>query len=209
MTTVLCFGDSNTWGKVPNEERRYGVSERWPCLLRDLLPDTFELIEAGLRGRTTMHDDPVDADKNGLGYLQTCLESHVPDIVIILLGTNDLKQQFDLSPAHIAQGAAKLVETVFNFKSPIKKTAPIVLLLAPPPVYEIGFYADMFAGAAAKSQLLAQHYKACAEKLGCSFFDAGSVVTSSQTEGIHWDLDQHRKLAQALAEEIQLLGLDT
>jgi len=198
MPTILCFGDSNTWGSVPRRTRRYDNDERWPALLRAALPNNFEVIEEGQPGRTTVHNDPFEGEKNGLRYLCPCLESHIPDLVLILLGTNDLKHRFGLSAYDIAQGASKLVEEVQKFKSMAKAVPPKVLLIAPPPVYEVGFFANMFSGAALKSQSLAKYYAQFARALGCEFFDAGSVVNSCHKEGIHWQVEQHKYLADAL-----------
>lgn len=202
MSTVLCFGDSNTWGAVPNEDRRYGRDERWPSLLRNALPDGYELIEAGQPGRTTVHDDPFEGEKNGLRYLRPCLESHLPDLVIIMLGTNDLKHHLGLSAYDISRGAGRLVEEVLRFDNWAKKQKPKVLLIAPPQVHEVGFFADMFAGAAVKSQQLSYHYHQRAEELGCAFFDAGTVVESCPIEGIHWQQEQHQRLAAALTTQV-------
>ncbi|NQZ32677.1 MAG: SGNH/GDSL hydrolase family protein [Oceanospirillaceae bacterium] len=203
MPTIVCFGDSNTWGSVPNKLRRYNISERWPALLRAALPHDFEVIEEGQPGRTTVHDDPFEGEKNGLRYLKPCLESHVPDLVLIMLGTNDLKHRFGLSAYDIAQGAAKLAQEVLVFNSMAKKSPPKVLLIAPPPVYEVGFFADMFEDAALKSQQLAKHYAQFSKALGCSFFDAGSVVSSCKREGIHWPVEQHKLLANALTPIVE------
>jgi len=208
MTTILCFGDSNTWGAVPEEDRRYNATERWPALLKGFLPTNYELIEEGQPGRTTVHDDPFELEKNGLRYLRPCLESHVPDLVLIMLGTNDLKNHFGLSPYDISQGVSRLVAETLKFESPAKLQTPKVLLIAPPPIYEVGFFADIFAGGAAKSLRLAKYYEGCANELGCSFIDAGSIVMSCEKEGIHWGVEQHKLLANALSEKIQALYIN-
>jgi len=203
MPTILCFGDSNTWGCVPRRTRRYNNNERWPALIRAALSNDFEIIEEGQPGRTTVHDDPFEGEKNGLRYLTPCLESHIPDLVIILLGTNDLKHRFGLSAYDVALGSAKLAEECLKFKSMARATSPKVLLVSPPPVYEVGFFANMFAGAAAKSQDLAKYNKEFARGLGCEFFDAGTVVTSCKKEGIHWQVEQHKFLADALVPVVK------
>lgn len=205
MPVILCFGDSNTWGTVPESTRRYGVEERWPALLRSSLPDSYELIEEGLSGRTTVHDDPFVEGRNGLQYLKPCLASHTPDLVIIMLGTNELKHHFGLSAYDISLGVARLVTETLAFKSPAKDAAPRVLLICPPPIYEVGYTAAMFSGGEAKSQELAKYYKICANDLGCAYFDAGSVVVSCEREGIHWQVEQHRRFADTLAVEVQTL----
>jgi len=207
MPTILCYGDSNTWGAVPNKSRRYNNKERWPALLSGLLDDDFEVIEAGQPGRTTVHDDPFEGEKNGLKYLRPCLESHLPDVVVVMLGTNDLKSRFSLTAYDIGLGVTKLVNDILLFNHMAKLRAPKVLLVAPPPILEVGYLADMFAGGAEKSQQLADIYQACAVQLNCAYFDAGTVVEPCRKEGVHWKVEQHRKLAKVLSFEIQLLTI--
>jgi len=97
MPIILCFGDSNTHGSIPmrdrDDSRRFGPDERWPGVLRNELGAGWTVIEEGLPGRTTLHDDPIEGVyKNGLWYLRACLESHRPiDLMTLMLGTNDLK----------------------------------------------------------------------------------------------------------------------
>jgi lysophospholipase L1-like esterase len=205
VPTILCYGDSNTWGAVPNKSRRYNKKERWPALLSDLLSGDFEIIEAGQPGRTTVHDDPFEGEKNGLKYLIPCLESHLPDVVVVMLGTNDLKSRFNLTAYDVGQGVTTLVNKILSFHHMAKPNSAKVLLVAPPPILEVGYFADMFAGGADKSQQLAAIYQSCALQLNCGFFDAGTVVASCRKEGIHWKVEQHRKFANALAVEIQSL----
>lgn len=104
--TVLCFGDSLTWGFDPRggEDRvRYGFSERWTRRLQAELGSSYYVIEDGLSGRTTVFDDPVIGDMNGLAQLPTALKTHMPlDLVVILLGTNDAKVRFGLNGDEIA-----------------------------------------------------------------------------------------------------------
>ncbi len=208
MPTVLCFGDSNTWGTVPNENRRYSENERWPALLKSALVDAhIDVIEEGQQGRTIVHNNPFQGEKGGQRYLKDCLEIHSPDLVLILLGTNDLKKRFSLCAVDVAKSASQLADQTQQFKSSSMRNTCKVLLIAPPPVYEVGFYASMYSGAEAKSKELARYFKLYADEIGCAFFDAGSVVTSCPQEGIHWQLEQHKFLADALVPVIKdLLG---
>ena len=210
MRTILCYGDSNTYGTAPmrdlEDDRRLGHGERWPSVLRETLGTDWWVVEEGLSGRTTVLDDPIEGlYKNGLAYLTPCLESHRPvDIVTIALGTNDLKARFGMPPGDIAAGAGILVETVGKTLAAFGQSAK-VLLIAPPPILEVGCLADMFAGGAAKSQTFARHYQAVAARLGAGFLDAGSVIASSPVDGIHFDAAEHRKLGQAVAAAVRQL----
>lgn len=203
MKTILCYGDSNTWGCSDAGPFRYDFTNRWPGILQNELAESYHVIEEGLPGRTTVLDDPYEDWKNGLTYLRPCLDSHNPDIVLILLGTNDLKRRFDKSAWDIAQGASKLVHTVLTMPVPQACPSPQVCLMAPPPVLEIGPYATMFQGAAQKSRELPELYRQVAHDAGVHYFDTSTIVGPSPSEGLHWRSEDHRKLGFALAKFVQ------
>ena len=133
MRTILCYGDSNTWGYDPETGERFPEDVRWPGVLRTKLGDDYRVIEEGLSGRTTVWDDPIEGvHKNGRTYLGPCLESHKPvDLVTLMLGTNDLKTRFGSSASDIAQGAAQLSEMVSRSGCGPGGGAPVVLLISP------------------------------------------------------------------------------
>ena len=80
-------------------------------VMRGLLGDRYEVIEEALSGRTTVFDAPFSPGRNGRDYLLPCLWSHEPvELVIIMLGTNDLKAFHRLSANEIASGAGALVD---------------------------------------------------------------------------------------------------
>src|SRR5262245_41824824 len=107
--SVLCYGDSNTWGFVPGTGARYALDVRWPGVLREQLGPEYWVIEEGLNGRTTVWEDPEVAGRNGQQYLPPCLQTHRPlDAVILFLGLNDLKTKFGATAETIAEGLAAL-----------------------------------------------------------------------------------------------------
>jgi lysophospholipase L1-like esterase len=204
MKTVLCYGDSNTWGYDPATGERFSRDERWAGVLRQELGDGYLVIEEGLNGRTTVWDDPIEGYKNGKEYLIPCLETHRPlDLVVIMLGTNDLKMRFSLSAYDIANGAGVLVDVVHKSAAGPAGGSPKVLLMAPPPVAKLTEFAEMFEGAQARSKRFAEHYRRVAGEYGCEFFDTGQVIASSDLDGIHFDLSEHRKLGQAVADQVR------
>ena len=153
MKRVLCYGDSNTWGYDPVTKDRLDHDLRWTGVLRTMLGGGYTIIEEGLNGRTTVWDDPIEGYKNGRTYLIPCLETHRPlDLVVLMLGTNDLKQRFSLSAFDIAQGASVLVREIQASVAGIGGRAPLVLLMAPPPVVTLTDFAEMFEGAESKSR---------------------------------------------------------
>lgn len=203
---VVCFGDSNTWGYSGENGTRFDEDTRWTGVLSKELGSAYTVIEEGQNGRTTVWDDPVEGEKNGLRYLVPCLESHAPlDLLVIMLGTNDLKHRFCVGPAEIAQSVARLVQTA---KSPVYgrgNRAPMILLMSPVHIGDIekGPFFFMFNHeASARSKELALFYKNTADELGCAFFDAAGVAVCDRFDYVHIDPQGHAALGKALAKFI-------
>ena len=207
MKTILCFGDSNTWGAMPmrslDDVQRYGRAERWTGVLQRELGSEYEVISEGCNGRTTVWDDPIEGHKNGQTYLIPCLDTHQPlDLVIIMLGTNDLKARFSVTSFDIAQSAAVLVNIVQTHPVQISGIPqPQVLLIAPPPLHAQlpEYFAEMLAGGYEKSIKFSYQYQKVAEQQGCAFLDAGQIIQSSPVDGVHFEAEEHQKLGTAVS----------
>jgi lysophospholipase L1-like esterase len=136
--------------------------------------------------------------------LPALLESHKPiDVVLVMLGTNDLKERFSVNAGDIAHSLERLVRMILRSDCGPGGKGPQVLLVAPPPIVEVGCLAGMFAGGAAKSQALATEIAAAAKRAGVAFLDAGQVVKVSPIDGIHYDAEANPKLAEAVAAAIR------
>ncbi|MDR1587246.1 MAG: SGNH/GDSL hydrolase family protein [Treponema sp.] len=218
MKTVLCYGDSNTYGYIPGiDAGRYDHKTRWPMVLKRLLnegcpPDdpAYWVEEEGQNGRTTTREDPIEGDKNGFRQLIPILESHHPiDIVVIMLGTNDLKPRFSPTAPDIALGVQRLVEAVKLSGFGPDKSAPKVLVICPPPIIDNPgnpVFKHMIEGGEAISKELPYWFdKLVAGECGVPVIDAGKIIASSQGDGIHFDPEEHTKLATAVAGAIRKL----
>lgn len=205
MPVVLCYGDSNTHGSVPNDGSgpwlRHDRQTRWPGRMADQLGPAWHVIEEGLPGRTTCHDSPFDGPhKNGLRLIGAILESHAPiDLVILMLGTNDLKVLFAATAFDIAKGNRMLAQKVASSQSGPGFTAPRLLLVAPAPITEIGIAAEQLAGGAEKSHALAGKLALLAQELGADFLDAGTIVSASEVDGVHLSASDHMRLGDRIA----------
>ncbi|GJL66780.1 MAG: hydrolase [Nitrospirales bacterium] len=207
---VLCFGDSNTWGSRPGSGLRYPFRSRWPGVVQAELGQGFVIIEEGRNGRTTDLDDPGQRGCNGRRALEQCLRVHRPlDLVIIVLGTNDLKTSFDRRAEHIAQSMKTLGQMVLASCLPSRGTAPLLMLVAPPAVKGDVHRSGLFHGADTKSAVLADHYRVVAGQLGCEWFDAGTVIQSSLVDGVHWEQEAHETLGKALAQHVRCMFVQT
>jgi lysophospholipase L1-like esterase len=213
MKTIMCYGDSNTWGFNPHTEGRYDHKTRWPMALKSILntdapPDDPEwwVVEEGLNGRTSCREDPVEGDRNGLRQLLPILQSHKPvDLVAVMLGTNDLKPRFNPSAYDIARGVQQVVIAIQKSDTGPDNTAPKVLMICPPPTAESPVLKHLFGNCVELSRGLPPMYRAMAAECGAAFLDAGRFIKSSSGDGIHLESEDHRKLAEAAADAIKSL----
>jgi lysophospholipase L1-like esterase len=203
--TVLCYGDSITWGKNPADEKRMSADERWTGVLGNGLGNDYSVIEEGLYGRTTVWDDPVSgAYKNGLNYLIPCLDSHRPiDLCILMLGTNDLKKRFSLSATEIARGITVLVEVIKKSGTGPEGSAPKILLLSPPKITKSSKFSDEFRNSYNKSQKLPNYYAKIANDYSLEFLDTSKIIVASELDGVHPDVGEHLKLGNAVLKKVK------
>ncbi len=204
MKTIVCFGDSNTWGYSPSTSGRYPFEKRWTSILQKKLGSDYFIIPEGLNGRTTAFEDPVEGDKNGLRHLQTILEVHKPlDLIIIMLGTNDLKERFNLCAEEIAKSAGNLINYTLRNGSGINNNPPQILFIAPPLVVESPNSGCSFRNSVEKSMGFSKFYKEKAEEFKIPFLDASTIISSSPVDGIHWEEKEHEKFAVTVAEKVR------
>ena len=194
---VLCFGDSNTWGYVPASGKRYPIGVRWTSLLQEKLGDDYEIIEEGLNSRTTDVDDPKHIGKNGLTYFRPCLETHDPiDLIILMLGTNDMKERFSRTPERIAVGVENLLLSVGEFVKEEETQMPKIIVVSPPLVdEEVEEVKEKYLGAGEKSKHLGSLYEVVAKKYDCRFVNIAKLVSPSKNDGYHLEPEDHKKIA--------------
>jgi lysophospholipase L1-like esterase len=212
LPTVVCYGDSNTYGFDPVTRGRFPRDVRWPGVVAAELAAVAHIVEEGLGARTTVWDSPFAPGRDGRAYLVPCLESHAPvDVVVIMLGTNDLKSVYRLSAADVAAGAASLVDVALASRAGPDGGPPRVLLVSPPRLGPTTAISAVwgFGEAQEASAHLASHYRTAAGELGCSFLDADALVAMHPADGVHLDAEGHALLGRAIAAEARaLLGVD-
>jgi lysophospholipase L1-like esterase len=211
MKTILCYGDSITWGTNPETGgTRHAFADRWPNVLKAGLGDGYEVIAEGMGGRTTAFDDfLVDADRNGARLLPSIMHTHRPvDLVILMLGTNDMKPATAGNAASAMLGMRRCVEIAQHHVPRLPDyVPPKVIIVAPPHLVETtdGFFAELFAGGIAESKKLARYYAGLAIQLDCAFVDASRVAKASPIDGIHLDAANTRALGAALVPRVKEL----
>jgi lysophospholipase L1-like esterase len=206
VKTILCYGDSNTWGYDPaTEGGRFPREVRWPLRLQSALGPSFEVIAEGLNGRTATLDSPVAEGRNGLTYLLPCLHSHAPlDLVVIYLGTNDLGDRYSLPAPDVAGAVARLVRVVRTSEAGPDGCAPTVLMVSPPPFGRVDPEGS-FVHAGEKSQRVGRYFAELAELLECELLDLDGVASYSDLDGIHLEAEGHAAVAAAVEPIVRRL----
>jgi len=207
MKSVLCYGDSNTFGSIPGQPgTRYGFTDRWPGVLQGALGAEWLVISEGLSGRTTCRDDPIEgAHLNGRTYLRPCLESHRPiDLIIIMLGTNDLKARFQSTVYDIGLGMSTLVGDIREFAFRTSAKVPEIVLVSPPVILrDLRAWEKVFEGGFEKSKELSTEYARVAKAQGIGFLNAGDHAICSSIDGFHIDNTGAKALGTAIGDLIR------
>jgi len=206
---LLVYGDSNSWG-YGADGAGLRIAERWPVVMAR--EAGVDLIEDCLPGRTTVHDDPEmgGAAFNGLAHFQAVLLAHAPLVaVVIMLGTNDYKTRFAPDADKVAQNIRKLVDCArASAAGPgpwAEGATPWVGVVLPPPLPEMvndpaWDRCGEWRGGRATSLALSE---AARRHLGdVPVFDAGTVVSGSLRDPIHFEPDVHRPLGVAISDWI-------
>lgn len=196
MKKILCFGDSNTYGYIPNNGARYDKNTRWTGVLSLLSHGKFEIIEDGCNNRTAFAANPAGKIFTGYEILPELLTDDF-EAVVLAIGINDTQFLYNLSSIEIASGVEKLINIV-KVKSPQAK----ILLVAPSILTEDvlnGNFACLFDRTSIeKSRQLPLLYQKIAEKQNIEFLDLNSVAKTSSLDGLHYAPEQHLKIAQVI-----------
>ena len=208
MKTVLCYGDSNTYGYNPVDGLRYPYDKRWVNILANKLGDGYQVVAEGLNGRTTVFDREGEPWKNGRPYLKPCLATHRPiDYLIFMLGTNDCLATLELNADAIADGMEQLILDARELLAEKQGYLPNIIIVAPaairddyhnsPFIYKLNDYAVR------KSHEIADLYKSLAEKHGCTFVNACETVEVSELDSLHLTEKGHMQLAELICSCIE------
>ena len=216
MKTILCYGDSNTWGYMPKENapeitanNRYPWGVRWTSRLQMALGDDYRVAECGVNGRTTMFDCPLAEYRNGLKDIDVCIQSQYPvDLVIIMLGTNDEKFFFNMDAHMIAKGAERIITRIRQGEYGPEGKNPEILLMCPIRLHPQMMTSWEFGAHALKVDTqLSECMQATAQAMGVHFLDAGAYITADPADGVHMSAEGHALLAEKVLEEVkEILG---
>jgi lysophospholipase L1-like esterase len=201
-TKILCYGDSNTWGFIPVTKERYPADIRWTGVLQKILGGKFEIIEEGLNSRTTNIDDPNNIGRNGKTYLIPCLHTYNPiNLVVLMLGTNDLKTRLNRTLNDIESGIRELIDIITHEGVDYNGNAPKIVLMSPPFVDEK--INEKFLGGSEKANFFPALYERIAMETNCLFVNTQEFLVPSEKDGTHFEPEYHKKLAQVIAKKVE------
>lgn len=205
MKNILCYGDSITWGSNPANGTRFEFAQTWPGVLQNELGNDFRIIVEALSGRTTCLDSPFFPHKNGREYLPMLLESHSPlDLVIIMLGTNDMISTYNKTAEEAAWGILGLITIVLRSASGIEMKSPKVLVIAPPMIGQMTPFMHLaYVGKAEESKRLGECFKIIAEATGSAFIDSSKIIAAADPDGIHIDAAAHKILGMEVVKKVK------
>jgi len=209
--SILCFGEDEIWGRAPGVlHRRLPARIRWPRVAQAELGSAYHLVEDGLPGRTTVWDDPLAGDVNGFRHLRTSLAAHAPiDLVILMVGSNDLLNWRGLNIVTIAKGVEKLARLVLAHEAWPGAGSPRLLLVAPPILDASFANREERNGDDSEPTNLPELLQELAAELGCSFLDSNRIAGVSSEDGRHLDAADHRAVGRLIARQItDLVGPD-
>ena len=199
--SVLCFGDSNTYGHIPGTFSRYDYDTRWPGRLQKILGPGYYVIEEGLNGRTTIYHDANVSGRRAIDYITPCVRTHRPlDFAVVMLGTNDCKSCYGATADEIAKGVSQVVRVIRRETAPYKTKILIVSpVLLGDEIWRPENDPQFDRKSLAVSKELAANYRLVAEAAGCLFLDAATAARASATDLVHLDAGGHDAIARSVA----------
>ena len=205
---ILCIGDSNTWGYNPENGMRF--RNRWTRLVAEAMPE-HEIIEEGLNGRTLLGLDSLKNERWGLRDLKMILMTHKPvDLVVVMLGTNDLKREFNCCAELLGKGIKEYIKVILNPFQWEKYGVPKMLVMSPILLGESlvrsrGIFGEFDENSLLQAQYMAQEMEKACKEYQVPFLNAALYAEPSEIDGLHMDEANHQKLAAAICEKLKEL----
>lgn len=178
---ILCFGDSNTYGYDPRSYfgGRYGPEDRWVEILGK--QSGWETINCGQNGRE------IPRNSFELAQTERLLSEYAPDVLVLMLGTNDLLQGASV------EVVISRIEAFLEFLRPRCGR----ILLAAPPQMKRGAWVPEETLVQASGQLAGQ-YRTLARENGIAFADAGEWGIDLTFDGVHFSESGHHTFAEGI-----------
>ncbi len=188
MKRVLIYGDSNVWGKNCSGPR-IAYHLRWVNRLKRLFKGKIEIIANGVSGRVA-GDYREKTQSNGQSAFRKVYENAGRvDLVVVALGTNDLRESFSRSVNDI-------IKDLLWYKDTARQSEILYVL---PSNFSSG--EDSGPEFTQKSLRLRNQLIQNQSKLGNCIV----VNDIDLSDGIHFSPEGHRQVAKIVGEKLREL----
>ena len=204
MKNILCFGDSNTWGFIPETKERFPEGVRWTSLLQNKLSgQDLRVLEEGLCGRTTIFEDKIRPNRKGIDSLVSIIDNYdTIDYVVLMLGTNDCKSCYHNSAKTIAKGIENCLDIILD-----RIPAENVLLISPiwlgEDVWKEQYDPEFDRESVEVSKQLKKEYCRVAKERNIKFLAASDYVLASPEDQEHMSAKSHSIFADVVFEALK------
>ncbi|MBQ4833821.1 hypothetical protein J8L70_11265 [Pseudoalteromonas sp. MMG010] len=206
IKNILCFGDSNTWGMNGQAGKRFNEETRWTALLQRQLGSEFNIIEAGEPNRTLVRHPPFNGINKGITYLKPYLQAQPISLIVIMLGTNDLKNKYGYSAQDILQGLATLIEKIEGFYfEQTQFSLPKILFLSLAPIQPVNQFKKIYQGFAEKQTQLPRLFFDLLTQKKHDYVQIDPEIKVCDSDGIHLTPHGHTVLSKQLCEIIKYI----
>lgn len=205
MIRIICYGDSNTFGFNPADGKRLDKSSRWSGILGELLGEGYKVSEEGCNNRNAFFKNPDGRMQCGREYLKQCFDKHPEfDIFILALGTNDMQRFYNITPDIVTEGLNYFLSSI-NTVSPNAKTILVSPLLLNKDILKSSFSMMFNEESIKRSIWVRELYKQFAKEKGLELFDMNKYATPSSIDGLHFEPEQHKIIAEEISSVIKSL----
>lgn len=116
-----------------------------------------------------------------------------------MLGTNDLKTRFSLTPFDIGASVENLVKVLLKSDAGIDYQPPKVLLVTPVQFIVWDRMIWIICSLMWKrSQALAHYYEEVANRYQIEYLNPGSAIETNELDGIHYSAKGHAAMAELM-----------
>lgn len=191
MKKVLCYGDSNTWGQA-EFNGRIADEKQWPNILQAGLPD-YKVVQEGLGGRIAGDYDSNRPYRNGKTAYEVVFRSANPiDIVIIALGTNDLKLGYNRTAEQIVDDLLWYAQESNRLSDKFGRTHPRMIYLLPANFVVSDYYNG--------NEELRQKVIVLMKQKPYEYIELNGLEMTK--DGVHYSYEAHEQVAQLVKDKI-------
>ena len=193
--TIICYGDSNTYGYDPQSLTggRYPENIRWTGILQE--KSGWLIKNHGVNGRCIPHNS--SQIHFFCEQLRDWCKIKGTVRIWIMLGTNDLLTEKGFTAEDTGNRMKKFLQVLVQ-QQEINNREMKVRLIAPPPVKR-GAWVDE-ERICREAEKLDKIYSKVAEELNMDFTGTGDWEIPVAYDGVHFSQEGHRKFADKLLE---------